>query len=140
MADALSKIQAGVDKARTKLAANRLGGREFCVSLRNKIIIGTEADIGAVPEAGIPGDLTDQIIEITPTPKVVLKPAYRYVDGGVDKIGDAIVSGISRVNYTEDDLLSAEDWLIDGDVFTLVKGHLEIRPTEFRAVLVRREG
>ncbi len=133
MADALDKIRAGLDKARTKLAKQRLGGRDHVVKLRTMTVV------DAVPDAGDPGTQTPVDVTVSPTPSVVLGDVYRWENGGVSHRGDAEVRKISRLAYTEAVLLSADSWVIDDVEFTLVEGSLKTLPTEFRAILKRRE-
>ena len=131
--DALDKIRRGVEKARTKLAAQRLGHREFTVILR------TITYPDAVDDAGYKGPPTIVNVTLSPTPSVSLRPVYRFLNGGVHRIGDALVGRISRLAYTEIDLKTATDWIIDGEAYTLVEGYLKVEPTEFIALLKRRE-
>jgi hypothetical protein len=130
MPDALSKIQAGVDKARSKLAAQRLGGREHDVQVQpyapGNAIAGTAGTWGTVST-------------LSPRPKVKIQAVMRLVDGGLVQIGDCEVSGISRT-YTETQLRGTTTappnrWIIDGKTYSLAD--LKKRPTEWVAVLIR---
>lgn len=132
MADALDKIRAGVDKARTKLAAHRLGGRLFDVTVETFVpgdpILGTAGTWGAA-------------VTIEPRPSTSLKAVYRPREGGLAIVGDAEVSGISR-NTPEAVLRSPGGhptrWTIDGQRYSLVD--LISEPLQWRAILKREEG
>jgi len=128
MPDALSKLQAGMDKARGKLAAQRLGGREWDVT----VSIWTPGD-DLVGTAGTWGGA----ITLSPRPKVVVKAVFRMTENGPLLVGDATVSGISRVNYTEAQLKPANSvpsrWTINGKNYSLVEP--QPKPTEWIAIL-----
>lgn len=132
MADALAKIRAGVDKARSKLAAQRLGGREWDVQVIP--MVAGDAALGLEDQEGAP-------IVLSPRPAVRFKATYRMTEDGLIQVGDAVVSGISR-SYTLDDLKGPpggmpRKWRIDGRTYRFVD--LESRPTE-HVVILRREG
>lgn len=131
MPDALEKIQTGVDKARTKLAAQRLGGRE------SDVVVTTYTQGDAI--AGTVGTWGGAIT-LSPRPVVRSGGAYRIVDGVQARIGDVEVRGISRT-YTETQLRGAAgaeptSWTIAGRSYSLVE--LDARPTEWIAALRAR--
>lgn len=129
MADALDKIRAGTDKARRKLAAHRLGGREWDVVVKVYQAGNDQLGTAGTWSAGITLD---------PRPATDLRGVFRTLDGGTVRIGDAEVSGISR-SYTEADLRGPSGdvpsrWVIDGRAYSLVTLDGS-RPTEWRAIL-----
>ncbi|MNY06916.1 hypothetical protein D3C86_1396970 [compost metagenome] len=114
-----------------------LGVREHAVSLRSY------TRTGANPDAGTLGTLTPTDTPINPRPKVEIKTIRRYVDGEVRTVGDAVVSGISRIAHTYEQLTVAEAWVIagpGGGDFTLIDGGIKVEALGFAAVLKRKEG
>ncbi|MNK89984.1 hypothetical protein D3C87_1100140 [compost metagenome] len=132
MADALSKLQAGADKARAKLAVHRLGGRERTVAIR------TITEAGGNPALGIAPTRTTADSTITPTPSVrdggFKLIQYAEAHGGRLEDGDILVDAISR-SYSEEQLRSADAWLVDGVEYSLIR--LAGKPTEWEAFLRR---
>lgn len=129
MPDALDKMRAGADKARSKLAAKRLGGREFDVVV-STFVSGND-------QVGTAGTWSPGIT-LNPRPAVSLKGVFRTLDGAVTRMGDAEVRGISRANYTEAELRGdpgdhPSRWTIGGRSYSLVT--LDARPTEWVAIL-----
>ncbi len=133
MPDALDKLRAGADKANTKLAAQRLGGREYAVQVQSMTAGDSVAGTPATPGA---------TITLTPRPKVNFRDQYRMTDGGLVRVGDCRVSRISRVTYTETQLRGVADapteWTINGRKFRVID--LEPKPTEFVATLMSKGG
>lgn len=132
MSDALSKLQAGADKARAKLAAHRLGGRERTVAIR------TIAETGGNPALGIAPARTATDTALEPRP-VVRDGGFKLIQyaeahGGRLEDGDVLVDAISR-SYTEEQLRSADAWLVDGVEYSLIR--LARKPTEWEAFLRR---
>lgn len=129
MPDALDKARAGADKARSKLAAARLGGREHDVVVSTYTpgddLVGTSGTWSAG-------------VTLAPRPSTEIRPQFRTVDGSLVKVGDVRVSGISRLNYTEEDLAGAPGempprYTIAGRTYSVVS--LSGEPTEWIAVL-----
>jgi hypothetical protein len=106
--------------------------------LPHTVALRTYQVTGAHPDAGIPGTRTPVDTPMSPKPKVELRAAFRYVDGGIAAIADARVTSISRVAFTEAELRAADAWLIDGEEFSLIDGGLETRDLEYRALLKRK--
>ena len=125
---AIDKIRTGADKARRKLAAQGLGGREY------DVVVETWTDGNAI--AGTAGSFGSPIT-LDPRPSAKIKAVYRNLEGGLVKIGDVTVSGISRAAYTEAQLRGASGspsrWTINGKRYFLVD--LREEPTEWVAVL-----
>lgn len=113
-----------------------LGVREHAVSLRTF----TRSD--GNPDAGTIGTLTPHDTPLRPRPKVEIKAIRRHVDGEVRNVGDAVISKISRVNHTYEELQAAEVWIITGPgggEFTLVDGGIKVELLEFIAIVKRKE-
>jgi len=128
MADALDKIRKGADTARRALAKQRLGGREFEVVVERY----TPGD----PVSGRGGSYGNPIT-LDPRPAIKFGAVRRPVNGVVEKIGDATLTGISR-SYNSDQILGVERptrYTIDGVTYTAVQG--DARPTEWRVILKR---
>lgn len=129
MADALDELRAGIDEARAALAEERLGGRVYDVAIE----VLTPGD----PIAGTAGSWATSVT-LTPRPATQIKGVFRTLEGGLQRIGDATVSAISRANYTEAQLRgnpgsAPTRWVINGKRYTLVD--LQDRPTEWIAIL-----
>lgn len=126
---AIDKLRKGADKANRKLAAQGLGGRLYDVVVAT--FVPGDEQIGTAGTWS-PG------VTLDPRPAVYLKGVFRTLDGGLARIGDAEVKGISRVLYSEADLRGASGdhpsrWTIDGRTYSLVS--LQGKPTEWVAIL-----
>lgn len=128
MADALDKLRAGTDKARRKLAAQRLGGREYPVTVETYTAGDKITGRGGTWSAPLTLD---------PRPVVELKAIMRNVEDGLQQVGDARVRGISRT-YTEAQLRGADStrpsrWTVNGRLYSLVD--LQAKPLEWVVIL-----
>lgn len=130
MTDALSKLQAGADKARAKLAAHRLGGRERDVAIRCVTKTGGNPALGIAPTR----TAEDTVLEPRPVVKDASARQYLFAHGGRIQEGDLLVSAISR-SYAEAQLRGADAWVVDGVEYALVL--LAAKPTEYEVHLRR---
>ena len=119
---ALDKIRQGADKAREKLAAQGLGGREYDVTVERF----TPGD----KVAGTAGSYAPPVT-LTPRPASFVRAVRRMVDGGLVQIGDVEVRGVSRARYSESDLRGR--YTINGKRYSVAE--LREAPTEWIVVL-----
>lgn len=96
-----------------------LGFRERAVLLRNYTITG-ENKARQIAGTRTPTDTT-----LTPTPKVkdldtLGNVQFTRLAGGVIEEGDVLVSAIPR-SYTESALKDADEWVVDGAAYRLIR-------------------
>lgn len=91
---------------------------------------------GGSATKGEPPTKTPVPTSIYPRATVVIKDVMRWVDGGLRKVGDAVVT-FSRSAMTELQIDTAEWWTINGDKYTLANGWTKRDPFTWTVVLKR---
>lgn len=137
--NALAKIQAGMDKVCTKLAAK--GFREHTVTLRQVTMTGKNASLG------LPGTAVNTDTLLAPAP-IVANVSLRAIQYGAGLLqeGDLRITNISR-SATYQALVQdpATQWVITGPSFagtySLVGGAaLQMKPAEWIATVRKVTG
>jgi hypothetical protein len=74
-----------------------------------------------------------------PQPRVKIKKQYRSINGLATAMGDALVSNIMNGKYTRNMLEEASYFLIDDEIYDLVKGQVKEEPNGvFLSMIVSR--
>jgi hypothetical protein len=116
MPDALDKIRAGAEKAWLKLAANRLGQREYDVQVQD-FTPGNRM-------AGTEGTWTT-VFTISPRPRISFRGQFRITEDALMRVADIKLEKVSR-SYSEADLRGSGQgelprrYLINGKPYTFV--------------------
>lgn len=112
-----------------------LGFRERVVTLRNYTVT------GANPARQIPGARTAVDTALSPTPKVAdggfALIQWAQAHGGTIEEGDLLVTAIPRT-YSESALKDAEEWVVDGHAYRLIR--LVRKSVSWEAFLRRARG